>query len=147
MKNGFSSKLGLLLLLGMFFYGCDGQEKKKKAISPDEVLEKTQEALELSKKFFLQEKEAFEKKAHERLEKLREKIERLKKTAINAEEGIEEIQNHLEQLDKREKELKEKLDGIQNQISLDELQKGFDDAMKKLEDFQHHADKKPKEIK
>jgi septal ring factor EnvC (AmiA/AmiB activator) len=128
-----------LIGAGLLVFGvqaCDSEPEKSKNISSEEVLEKTREAIELSKDFLLQEKDAFEEKAMERLEKIREKIERLKNAAKEAEHGAKEIQVQLDELENREKELKENLDAIRSETALDELKTGFEDAMKKIEKWE-----------
>lgn len=112
----------------------------------DKVVRETQEAVEATKQYTIQQKEAFTKKVHAELKEAQEKIAELRrKTESASAEARAELQKALTDMEKQKNEARKKLDGVNESTSaafgklrdevsaaVEELKKSYKEALSKL---------------
>ncbi|WP_157452487.1 hypothetical protein [Chloroherpeton thalassium] len=100
--------------------------------------------MEISTKFVLQEKEAFEKNSEARLKTIRGDIEDMKAALSTANETASEIQAQLNAIEKKEAELEAWLEKMETDDALQGAQQGFHAAMAELEKAKENLEKRLK---
>lgn len=144
-QNDFLLVLKTLILLGAVaaFVACGSPDKKEKdKISADEVLHKGGETLELSKGYFSQEKQAFIRSTEARLDTMRRKIERMKKSLASADTASAGLRNQIQDLENKEKTLEDKLEQLKASDVWENVKQGIDSALNELEKLQKSISKR-----
>jgi len=125
------------------FISCQSKDEPNK-ISPDEVLKKAQEALQVSTKFVLQEKEAFEKNSDEGLNSIHSDLEEMKATLNSAHATASEIQAQIKTLEEKEAKLEAWLEKMKAEDALKGAEAGFNIAIEELEKAKENLEKRLK---
>ena len=112
----------------------------------DKMVRETKDALDATKQYTLQQKEAFEKTVQEELNELQTKIAKLQKKAGAASaEARKDMQKALQDLEKKKEEARKKLEEVNESTSsawstmkdgmtaaLEDLKKSYKEAISKL---------------
>jgi hypothetical protein len=132
----------LFCLIAMFLASCGSPEKGEKGkISADEVLRKGGEALELSRDYLTQEKQTFIRDSEARLDSLRRKIDRMKKSLSSADTAAAGLRSQIQDLENKERLLEEKLEQLKAPDVWENLKKGMESAIDDLEKTQKNLSK------
>jgi predicted nucleic acid-binding Zn-ribbon protein len=119
---------------------------RQQPATADKVVRETQEAVEATKQYTIQQKEAFTKKVHAELKEVQEKIAELRrKTDSASAEARAELQKALTDMEKQKNEARKKLDGVNEATSavfgkvrdevsmaVEDLKKRYKEALSKL---------------
>lgn len=103
--------------------------------SAEKVVKETQEAIEATKEYTVQQKEAFQRKAHEELTAIQRQIIRLREKIAKASESTRaDLQKSLNELEKKKDGVKERLDELKGATDAKwhEVREGMNDALNEL---------------
>ncbi|MGE3976522.1 MAG: hypothetical protein AB7F94_02940 [Nitrospira sp.] len=105
------------------------------AASAEKVVKETQEAIEATKEYTAQQKEAFQRKAHEELTAIQRQIVGLREKIAKASESTRaDLQKSLNELEKKKDGVKESLDELKGATDAKwhEVREGMNNAMNEL---------------